>query len=200
MHTYLRTPALTVILTMASVCWIHSAIIEDDPYIWMEEVESEKALAWAKEISDKTTAEFEAVPEFEGIHAKLIEINNSRDRIPSVSFHGDYLYNFWQDPNHVRGIWRRTSVESYLTEAPEWETVLDIDALAEAEDENWVWKGVTFLPPEGAEIKVAYHRMARRNHPDRVADLDPEFQELAEQRMKMITAAYRTLSQGFSRR
>ncbi|MDA9764443.1 prolyl oligopeptidase family serine peptidase [Opitutales bacterium] len=121
----------------------------DDPYIWMEEVESEKALAWAKEISDRTTAEFEAVPEFPAIQEKLLEIYNSKDRISSPAIRGDYIYNFWQDPDHVRGIWRRTSLESFKTEEPDWETVLDIDALAESEGENWVWKGTSFLQPEG---------------------------------------------------
>lgn len=131
---------------------------EDDPYIWMEEVESEKALTWAKEISDRTTTEFEAVPEYESIHAKLVEIYNSRDRIPGPTLRGDFIYNFWQDPDHVRGIWRRTSIESYLEEEPAWETVLDIDALAEEEGENWVWKGANFLKPEERYAMVQLSR------------------------------------------
>ncbi|QXD22355.1 prolyl oligopeptidase family serine peptidase [Opitutia bacterium ISCC 51] len=149
MHTsprinFLRNTALFLCVSLTV-----TFAAEDDPYLWMEEVESEKALAWAKEISDRTTAEFEAVPEFPAIQEKLLEIYNSKDRIPSPALRGEYIYNFWQDPDHVRGIWRRTSLESFKTEDPDWETVLDIDALAESEGENWVWKGTSFLKPEG---------------------------------------------------
>lgn len=146
------SPRINFLRNTALFLWFSLTVTfaaEDDPYIWMEEVESEKALAWAKEISDRTTAELEAVPEFPAIQEKLLEIYNSKDRIPSPALRGDYIYNFWQDPDHVRGIWRRTSLESFKTEDPDWETVLDIDALAESEGENWVWKGTSFLEPEG---------------------------------------------------
>lgn len=43
------------------------------------------------------------------------------------------------------------------------------------------------------EITHAYHRLARRNHPDRVAEMDPQFRVLAEQRMKEINEAYAKL-------
>ena len=72
----------------------------------------------------------------------------ARDRIPLVSFRPDGLHNFWQDPDHVRGIVRRTTLASYRTENPEWETVLDIDALAREENANWVYQGMQCLPPE----------------------------------------------------
>ncbi|MDA0347145.1 MAG: prolyl oligopeptidase family serine peptidase [Verrucomicrobia bacterium] len=137
---------------------ISQLVAQEDPYIWMEEVESEKALAWAKEISDSTTAELEAVPEFSDIQETLIEIYNSKDRIPDPAFRGNWIYNFWQDPDHVRGIWRRTTLESFKQISPEWETVLDIDALAKAEEENWVWKGATFLQPEGRHGMVELSR------------------------------------------
>ncbi len=83
--------------------------------------------------SEHDTAELEAVAEFEQIHEELLEIYNSSDRIPFAGVAGDYLYNFWQDAEHVRGIWRRTNLESYLSDDTQWELVLDIDALAEAE-------------------------------------------------------------------
>ncbi len=121
---------------------------QEDPFQWMEEVENEKALAWAKEQSDEATSTFEAVPEFETIHEKVQEIYNSQDRIPSPVIRDQWIYNFWQDETHVRGIWRRTSLDEYMKEDPNWETVLDIDALAEAEEENWVWDGASFLEPE----------------------------------------------------
>ena len=140
-------PILAIACSLVAALLVFAAN-EDDPYEWMEEVESEKALAWAKEISEKTTTEFEGVPEFEGIHAKFVEIYNSKDRIPGPTYGGGMLYNFWQDPDHVRGIWRRTRVKSYFEDETDWEIVLDVDSLAATEGENWVWKGVTFLPTE----------------------------------------------------
>lgn len=137
------------VVTLAALLPIMTLLsAQDDPFQWMEEVENEKALAWAKEQSDEATSTFEAVPEFESIHEKVQEIYHSQDRIPSPVIRDKWIYNFWQDETHVRGIWRRTSLDEYMKEDPNWETVLDIDALAEAEGENWVWDGASFLEPE----------------------------------------------------
>ncbi len=136
--------AFLVALFAATIC----IAADEDPYLWLEEVEGEKALAWAKERSAADTAVIEAVPEFGEFHEKLLEIYNSRDRIPTPGIRGAWIYNFWRDADHVRGIWRRTFLEEYVKESPAWETVLDLDALAEAENENWVWKGASCLAPE----------------------------------------------------
>ena len=69
------------------------------------------------------------------------EILDAKDRIPGVVKRGDFLYNFWTDAEHERGLWRRTTLDSYRSEDPEWEILLDIDALNEAEGEDWVWHG-----------------------------------------------------------
>jgi len=139
---------LCAILALMLLVAVPGAAKDDDPYLWLEEVEGKKALAWVEERSAKDTEELEAVPEFAEIHAKLLEIYNSRDRIPYAGFQGAWLYNFWQDAEHVRGVWRRTFLDQYVNDEPAWETVLDLDALAEAEGENWVWKGASFLAPE----------------------------------------------------
>ncbi|MCP4571168.1 MAG: S9 family peptidase [bacterium] len=135
-----------------------TAVAADDPYLWLEDVDGERALAWVQERSDADTAELETVAEFAPIHAELQEIYNSRDRIPYVAVRGDQLYNFWQDAEHVRGIWRRTNLEQYLTDDPRWETVLDLDALAAAEDENWVWKGASGLYPAYERFLISLSR------------------------------------------
>jgi prolyl oligopeptidase len=131
---------------------------DEDPYLWLEEVESEKALAWAKERSAADTAVIEAVPEFAGIHEKLLEIYNSRDRIPYPGIRGPWIYNFWRDADHVRGIWRRTFSSEFIKESPAWEIVLDLDTLAEAEGENWVWKGADCLEPEYRRCMIGLSR------------------------------------------
>lgn len=115
--------------------------ILDDPYIWLEEVEGEQALAWVEERNKESLSQLEAAPGFEDYRARAETILASKDRIAYPAFIGDHVYNFWQDESHVRGIWRRATLASYESDAPEWETVLDIDALAKVEDENWVWKG-----------------------------------------------------------
>jgi prolyl oligopeptidase len=121
---------------------------EEDPYLWLEEIDGEEALAWVKERSAKDQAVLEAVPEFQPIHEKLLEIYNSKDRLIYPGVRGEMVYNFWQDAEHVRGLWRRTTIDDYLQDEPTWETVMDLDAIAEAEGENWVWKGAQGLYPD----------------------------------------------------
>jgi len=141
-------------LVIATVC-----VAEDvDPYLWLEEVDGEKALAWVKEKSAKDTAELEAVPEYKPIHEKLLQIYNDSDRIPDPEVEGTWVYNFWQDKDHVRGIWRRTTRAEYAKANPNWETVIDVDQLAAAENENWVWKGANGLPPAYNRFMVTLSR------------------------------------------
>lgn len=121
---------------------------DEDPYIWLEEARSEKALAWVTAENERTLAALETDPRFEQLKAAALAIYDSEDRIPYVSFRPDGLYNFWQDKANPKGLLRRTTVESYQTEDPEWETVLDIDALAAAEGKEWVYKGSSCLPPD----------------------------------------------------
>jgi prolyl oligopeptidase len=131
---------------------------EEDPHLWLEEVENAKALEWASERSAADTAVLEAVPEYEKIHQEMLEIYNSSDRIPTPAIRGEQIYNFWRDAEHVRGIWRRASLDEFVKDEPAWETVIDLDALAEAEGENWVWKGAECLPPEYKRCMVSLSR------------------------------------------
>ena len=120
---------------------------QEDPYLWLEDVMGEKAIAWVKEQNAKTQKLLEAEPQFQPIRDKVLEVVNSRERIPAVSKRGEFLYNFWQDQTHIRGVWRRTTMTEYKKPQPKWETVLDLDQLAKDENENWVWKGSTCLYP-----------------------------------------------------
>ncbi len=119
-----------------------------DPYLWLEEVESPRALDWVRAHNAQTVAELSQSGVYEPIFARAVEILDSQDRIPMPSIRGEYLYNFWQDASHERGIWRRTTWDSYAGGDPQWETVLDIDALADAEGVPWAWGGSTCLSPE----------------------------------------------------
>jgi prolyl oligopeptidase len=119
-----------------------------DPYLWLEEVEGEKALAWVKAHDDAKMDEFQADTNFARIRERSLEILNAEDRIPYVTHRGGYVYNFWQNEEHVRGIIRRTTLNDYVQDAPTWEVVLDIDKLNEEEGESWVYKGSAHLPPK----------------------------------------------------
>ncbi len=119
----------------------------DDPFLWLEDVQGEKALAWARAQNAKTLAVLEARPEYEPIYARTLQILDSKDKIPTPELLGDTVYNFWKDDAHERGIWRRTTLASYRTAAPQWETVLDVDALAKADGKSWVFHGAACLPP-----------------------------------------------------
>jgi len=145
---------LMLLVTLAAT----TALAADDPYLWLEEVDGDEALEWVKARSANDTAELEAVPEFAPIHEELLAIYNSRDRIPYVSLRGAWVYNFWRDAEHVRGLWRRSFLDSYLSDEPVWDTVLDMDALAEADGENWVFKGAQGLAPEYRRYLVSLSR------------------------------------------
>ncbi|GAB2626650.1 prolyl oligopeptidase family serine peptidase [Novilysobacter erysipheiresistens] len=129
-----------------------------DPYLWLENVEGEKALDWVKARNAVTEAELAATPEFKQLEAQILAILDSEAKIPYVEKIGDHYYNFWKDAQHQRGLWRRTTLASYRSDAPEWETVIDLDALNQAEGENWVWHGADCLPPEYQRCLVALSR------------------------------------------
>jgi prolyl oligopeptidase len=120
-----------------------------DPYLWLEEIGGERVDAWIAEKNAHSLGTLQADPIYQVLHQQALDIVQSRDRIPSPGFtHSGQIDNFWQDADHVRGIWRRTTLDSYLTAEPQWETILDFDAVAAAEGANWVYKGSTCLSPE----------------------------------------------------
>ena len=118
-----------------------------DRYRWLEEVQGDRAMAWVKAENAKTMAVLEQDPRFAGIYQSALAMAQSTDRIPSVGFIGGALYNLWQDSTHVRGLWRKTTLQSYRTKSPVWTTVLDLDSLAKAEAANWVWHGANCAAP-----------------------------------------------------
>ena len=127
----------------------------NDPYQWLEAVEDKKALDWVNNWNKKSQEAFSAHPEYKEIYDKNLEIMNSTDRIAEPLIYDKYVYNFWQDEKHQRGIWRRTTMESYLKDAPEWEVLLDIDNLSEADNIKWVFKGASGLYPDYKKFLVS---------------------------------------------
>ncbi|ABC63851.1 prolyl oligopeptidase family serine peptidase [Erythrobacter litoralis] len=127
---------------------------ENDPFIWLEETRSDRALEWVRGENAKTEEALQSDPRFEELKAEALAIYNADDRVPSISFTHYGRVNFWQDADNPKGILRRTTMESWRTDDPQWETILDIDALAAAEGKEWVYGGMTCLPPDGTRCMV----------------------------------------------
>ena len=126
-----------------------------DPHAWLEDIEGERALAWVREHNARSLAVLQGDPRYQRLHDEALRIAEATDRIASPTFRAGMIYNFWQDPQHVRGILRRTTPASYRTTAPDWETVLDVDALAASDGANWVYQGINCLPPEHRRCLVS---------------------------------------------
>ncbi len=131
---------------------------DNDPFLWLEDVLGDQALAWVRARNAESEALLTARPDFAPTRARLLGLLNEKERIPQVTRRGDFLYNLWQDEAHPRGLWRRTTLDGYRQAEPTWEPVLDLDALGSAEGENWVWAGATALPPENRLCLVQLSR------------------------------------------
>nr|WP_046283122.1 prolyl oligopeptidase family serine peptidase [Mycobacterium sp. UM_NZ2] len=135
----------------------HPARDFDDPYLWLEDVTGEQSLDWVRSHNDPTVDEF-AGDDFEAMRATAREVLDTDARIPYVRRRGEYLYNFWRDTTNPRGLWRRTTLDSYRTDSPDWDVVIDLDELARADDENWVWGGANVIEPDHTRALISLSR------------------------------------------
>jgi prolyl oligopeptidase len=126
---------------------------ETDPYLWLESVDDPRALAWVAEQNERTRRELASVPGFEEMQAQARAALDTKSRVPSVAFHGRWLYNFWRDAEHPRGIYRRTTIDGLAKQ--QWTTVLDIDAMSKRDGKRWVFKGMNCLEPEERRCLVS---------------------------------------------
>ncbi|RMF73429.1 MAG: S9 family peptidase, partial [Alphaproteobacteria bacterium] len=131
---------------------------QGDPYLWLEEIQGEKALAWVRKQNERTLKILGGDPRYQPAYDRILAIYQSPDRIAYGQLRAGNVDNFWQDREHVRGLWRRTTLASYKTDSPQWEILLDIDKLAAEEGENWVWKGASCLPPAYTRCMVSLSR------------------------------------------
>ena len=131
--------------------------MDDDPYLWLEDITGDDALDWVRKRNEPTLSELGG-ERFEQMRTEALEVLDTDARIPYVRRRGDHLYNFWRDAANPRGLWRRTTLESYRTEEPDWDVIIDIDALAAADDENWVWAGAKVIEPDHTLALVSLSR------------------------------------------
>ncbi|RAN75108.1 S9 family peptidase [Bacillus sp. SRB_336] len=120
----------------------------DDPFLWLEDIRGTRSMDWVKQQNAVTTKQFVDNAAFVQTRDSILEVLDSDARIPYVTRMGSHLYNFWRDKTHPRGVWRRTTLEEYRKAEPEWEVLLDIDALNKAEGKRWVYKGAQCLKPD----------------------------------------------------
>ncbi len=119
---------------------------DTDPYLWLEEIDSPQVREWISARNAETVAAL-ADARFEADRATVLGMLNADDRIPGIGRRGEYVYNFWRDAAHPKGLWRRTTLDDYRKPEPAWDLLIDVDALARDESEDWVWAGATLLPP-----------------------------------------------------
>ncbi|MET0978009.1 MAG: prolyl oligopeptidase family serine peptidase [Paeniglutamicibacter terrestris] len=160
----------TTVINASSPTWASGAQItnaqdgdtSEDPFLWLEELDSQRAMDWVVGQNNRTEAEL-FDNDFEATRAGILEVLDATDRIPMVTKRGEHYYNFWRDSQHPKGLWRRTSWESYLENDPVWEILLDIDALAAAENIEWVFSGAQMLRPAANQ---PYERALIKLSPD----------------------------------
>ena len=118
---------------------------DDDPYLWLEAVDGAEALRWVEAQTAETLRLF-GTAQFARDRDILAALFDRPDKIPFITRRGEAVFNFWQDAEHPRGLWRRTSLASFRQADPQWDVLLDLDALAKAEGEDWVWGGASTRP------------------------------------------------------
>jgi prolyl oligopeptidase len=132
-------------MLISAICFGSNA--QEDPFKWLEEVEGDRALDFVKKQNKITEDRLSTHKVYQEIYSKSLEIYNSPDKIAYPTVNGDFIYNFWQDKEHVRGIWRKASKQSYESGSPEWEVLLDLDEMSKKDNVQWVFKGASGLHP-----------------------------------------------------
>ena len=140
---------LVFLLSLAAAApALRAAPTADDPYLWLEDIDSARALDWVKQQNEITARKLQAQPGYEALYRDALGVLDSASRLPEVTQRGDRLYNLWRDRTHPRGVFRRATLAEFRHDAPAWETVLDVDALAKAEGKPWAFGGALWLPPD----------------------------------------------------
>lgn len=124
-----------------------AGVVAADDHLALEAVDGAEGMAFVARSNERALATLEGDPRYEPFRQQAEAILTATDRIPAPSFLGEGIGNFWQDATNPKGLWRRTTLESYASGDTRWETLLDIDALARAEGRDWVFKGASCLPP-----------------------------------------------------
>src|SRR5690242_4421312 len=121
---------------------------QSDPFKWLEQLEDPRVLTWVRQQNDRSLAVLTREPRYEDYYRTALAMEEDKSRIPFGALFDGWIYNFWQDEQHIRGVLRRARLQSYEGATPEWQNLLDVDALGSSEGRSWVYKGMACLPPQ----------------------------------------------------
>ncbi len=118
----------------------------EDPYLWLEDVHGARSMEWVRAQNARSIARLCADPDYQSDYDAILKVMDAADRIPYGELDHQWVFNFWQDAQHPKGLWRRVATAEYSRATPPWEVLLDLDRLSADEHENWVWKGADCSP------------------------------------------------------
>ncbi|MGH8328634.1 MAG: S9 family peptidase, partial [Steroidobacteraceae bacterium] len=118
-----------------------NAADDSNPYLWLAQIQGQKALRWAAAQTGRSDLALEADPTYARDRSQILDVLNANTRIPQGTLDHGSVVNFWQGTDHVRGVWRRTTIADYTHESPRWQTLLDVDQLDAGLHKDWVWEG-----------------------------------------------------------
>ncbi|WP_338467270.1 prolyl oligopeptidase family serine peptidase [Novosphingobium sp. ZN18A2] len=147
---YPRTAALLAAACAAPFLVAAAASADNaDPYLWLENIHGEKALATVGKWNAETARVLDAMPGYEADRVRAKAIMDDEHQIAEpAQVMGDTVTNLWRDAKHPKGLWREASLSSYLSGKPEWQTLIDVDALGKEEGKSWIWHGANCLAPD----------------------------------------------------
>ncbi|TIO75254.1 MAG: S9 family peptidase [Mesorhizobium sp.] len=126
----------------------HPESAPEDPFLWLEDRDGKEALDWVHRQNAVTVAELQGDPSYQPAFETALDLMTAEDNIPVGAALAGHVYNFWQDKTNALGLWRRTTVASYKTDKPDWETIIDFDQLSAKEGVKWVFGGASRLYPD----------------------------------------------------
>lgn len=143
----LSTLTLVAAVALGTGVAVAAPVRDNDPYLWLSDIHGTKALEWVKAQNAKSDAVLRKDPGYQKDYDALLAILNSNDRIPQPDgVDHQWVFNFWQDANHVRGLWRRTTIADYAKPEPHWQVLFDVDKYDHDTGKNWVWQGADCTP------------------------------------------------------
>ena len=147
---------LAALALSCSITAVAAATEDDDPYLWLEDIEGAKALDWVKQQNAATDKLILARPGFEKDRLRAKEIlDDDRQIAEPGEVMGDVITNLWRDAANPRGVWRQSPLDAYLAGKPVWTTLIDVDALGKDEKQSWVWHGADCLAPDYKRCRVS---------------------------------------------
>lgn len=126
----------------------------EDRYLWLEDVDSKESMHWIKQTNKLTNEKYTNTPLYKKLYSQALEVLDNKNRLPVVSQKGKWLYNFWQDKEHPRGVYRKTSLKQFKKTNPKWISVLDMDLYSKEHGQNYDYHGMSCLPPKGNDCLI----------------------------------------------